>query len=312
MTEPLKILCLFDYLLQDGKFKFDKFLGIISESNFFGETSLCYVRDLESFDFSKIHEFDILFLFGMASKLDGMSCKLKEYPRANAEITKFMAAGKGLFGTGDHGSLGFRLCGNVPRLRFMREWENNPNSKSVERLTTTRPTGLIESEGDQRDNIPQRIYPYIFENNRPHYLLQTNYDAELGKNYINFFPDHAHEGECLVPAAKSPIYQHETEFPPGAKIEAVAKSMSAGAANSDGGPAVIPREFISISVYDGFKSGVGRIVCDATWHHFLDMNLEGIADSNDPKLQQVYERIKRYYVNIVTVSYTHLTLPTKA
>jgi hypothetical protein len=45
----------------------------------------------------------------------------------------------------------------------------------------------------------------------------------------------------------------------------------------------MPRCFGAISAYDGHPAGVGRIVCDATWHHFINLNLNGGEAPSDAK-----------------------------
>ncbi|MCI5218107.1 MAG: hypothetical protein D3914_02685, partial [Candidatus Electrothrix sp. LOE2] len=54
----------------------------------------------------------------------------------------------------------------------------------------------------------------------------------------------------------------------------VAKSMSNGGA-FPGKAHLTPKEFIAIAAYDGHRAGVGRVVTDATWHHFIDINIDG-------------------------------------
>ena len=63
----------------------------------------------------------------------------------------------------------------------------------------------------------------------------------------------------------------------------VAVSISAGRFITDTlKPPVRPRCFGAISAYDGDPAGVGRIVCDATWHHFVNINLNGSGAGLDP------------------------------
>jgi hypothetical protein len=42
--------------------------------------------------------------------------------------------------------------------------------------------------------------------------------------------------------------------------------------------ATIGHNFGAISAYDGHRAGVGRVVCDATWHHFVNVNLIGVLE----------------------------------
>src|SRR5256885_17067353 len=44
-----------------------------------------------------------------------------------------------------------------------------------------------------------------------------------------------------------------------------------------------PGTFDSIAVYDGHRVGVGRIVVDSSWHHFLDINLIGDPVAKPPR-----------------------------
>jgi hypothetical protein len=74
---------------------------------------------------------------------------------------------------------------------------------------------------------------------------------------------------------------------------------------------VTPRCFGAISAYDGDAAQVGRIVCDATWHHFVNINLNGAGGTPDttsaPRTGMYiagnptpeYLKIQRYYLNTV-------------
>lgn len=77
-------------------------------------------------------------------------------------------------------------------------------------------------------------------------------------------------------------------------------------------PPVKPRCFGAISAYDGDAAAVGRIVVDATWHHFVNINLNGSGAGNDPTTglprtglyfggmpTPEYLKIQRYYKNTV-------------
>jgi hypothetical protein len=69
--------------------------------------------------------------------------------------------------------------------------------------------------------------------------------------------------------------------------------------------------FGAISVWDGHKVGNGRIVCDATWHHFVNQNLDGTEAVFAPGNRRVglrdpvtlaftrdFHQIAEYYRNI--------------
>jgi hypothetical protein len=69
--------------------------------------------------------------------------------------------------------------------------------------------------------------------------------------------------------------------------EIVAKSMSYGGnLIDDFKEPLVPREFIAISAYDGHRAGVGRVVTDATWHHFIDINIDGTGSDPDDGIRR--------------------------
>ena len=119
-------------------------------------------------------------------------------------------------------------------------------------------------------------------------------------NDMDVLPDHPHESECFEvspnenSAALNGTYTEAgmnfPEFPDktsgGGKVpaEILAYSVSGGRTVNNGGwkPPVRPRMFGAMSAYDGHKANPisgsnrpGRIMCDATWHHFININLDG-------------------------------------
>ena len=73
----------------------------------------------------------------------------------------------------------------------------------------------------------------------------------------------------------------------------------------------MPHSFGGISAYDGHRSGVGRVVTDATWHHFVNINLVGDIGEPEGTVKSLgflasasgqahFEEIKTYYRNIAT------------
>jgi hypothetical protein len=104
-----------------------------------------------------------------------------------------------------------------------------------------------------------------------------------------------------------------TEYPTVAGVQPrpvpVSTSVSGGRFLTDAGkPPVNPRCFLGITAYDGDAANVGRVVCDSTWHHFVNINLNG-TDSGDPNKRGFldamgnpdanYLQIIRYFQNIV-------------
>lgn len=245
-------------------------------------------------------------------------------------LATFMNKGGGVFATGDHGVLGKALCGDLPRIRHMREWAKTPMGTEAESALAVQRIDTISSPGqntafefeDQSDMVPQRIYPKYTVRDLdglggtlweasvhpllalPGASLVRRSDAAGGANLqfqsdVDVLPDHAHESVCYefsgaaVPSGNYAVGgQNFVEFPmsaaaPGVRVgsDAVAYGVSGGRTVFNGvwKPPVQPQMFRLISAfngqlaqpYPGNTMGPGRIVCDSTWHHFLNINLDG-------------------------------------
>ena len=116
---------------------------------------------------------------------------------------------------------------------------------------------------------------------------------------INVLPDHPHESVCyevtaagLLNGAYNLSGQNFPEFQPSSANpaqrvggEIVAYAVSGGRSVLGGvwKPPVRPRMFGVVSAYDGRLAQAypgktqrpGRIVCDSTWHHYVNINLDG-------------------------------------
>jgi hypothetical protein len=265
--------------------------------------------------------YDVAFLFGIDAEGSG------QLPQREIDaVARFMQDGGGLFATGDHESLGAALCRDLPRVRSMRFWRQceAPNGSDATRLTTNLPGDDDVYLGkDQSDRRPQRL----FANYRtaaggvgaPHPLLQG---GPLGA--IEVFPDHPHEGECRLPQDLTTTYAFaggpSVEEWPGATSgagrvvpEMVALAMSHGNGLAGDPPfgtkqAVTPRAFMAVVAYDGQRAGVGRVVTDATWHHFVNLNLDGTGSPPELGLYGLQDppgtdtpallRVRQYYRNL--------------
>ena len=264
--------------------------------------------------------YDQIWLFGFSSvALPGVQ---------QTTIAQFMENGGGVFATGDHETLGAGMGNNIPRVRKMRNWASIPMT-NPDRLDTVLEPGVdnIKQFDDQADAIPQRIYPKFFSNGGPdtaasswsvHPVLRHSSGA------VDYLPDHPHESECLAPVPVAGSFAGVEEWPTptggGARIapQVVAISISGGRFIVSGAPTpsgtkppVSPRCFGAISTYDGDAAAVGRIVCDATWHHFVNINLNGSGAAPDttgvPRTglyvggveTPEYLKIQRYYLNTV-------------
>lgn len=309
-------------LKNDGRLYVNFDLTIAHRSAFVGNPGVAVTKSVSNFRFDNGSHFsnsmfDQVWLFGFntASSLSNAELKI---------LSAFMNGGGGVFATGDHGSLGFGLCGSITRVRKMRRWDNGSGEVGMtdpRRNDTNRPGHDPGTQfDDQSDDIPQTIQPRLYSSwwgafwreTYPHPLLCS----PLGR--ITVLPDHPHEGECVVPSDLSGNYTDGTpEFPMGIKPEIIAWSTVLEGSNAGGTKqATQAQRFGAICAYDGHKANVGRVVTDATWHHFVNVNLVGeLRDfennrgttEHSSKIhgflssasgQQHLAQIKHYYINI--------------
>ncbi|HUP44808.1 MAG TPA: hypothetical protein VM779_04760, partial [Thermoanaerobaculia bacterium] len=300
-----------------GGFGLSEFVGIITGAGHAVTTA----HRSAGFDFSTASpavttaNYDQVWLFGFVTTALSTA--------EQSTIAQFMQKGGGIFATGDHETIGAGMGASIPRVRRMRNWSTIPMSNPNRHDTVVNPgVDQIKQFDDQADPFPQPIYPVFFSNGGPdnspstwsvHPVLRHSSGA------VDFLPDHAHESECLAPAPGAGSFAGVEEWPApiggGGRIapQVVAVSISAGRFITAhiNKPPVRPRCFGAISAYDGNAAAVGRIVCDATWHHFVNINLNGaggvpdttgaprtglyVAGSPTPE----YQKIKTYYLNTV-------------
>jgi len=237
-------------------------------------------------------------------------------------IAQFMQAGGGLFATGDHATIGAGMGSHIPRVNAMRNWSSVPMS-SPDRHDTVINAGAdaIKQFDDQADPVAQPMYPVFFSNGGPDNVASTwsvHPVLRHPSGAVDCLPDHPHESECLAPTPVAGNFAGVEQWPApiggGPRIApvVVGVTMSAGRFITDViKPPVRPHSFGAISAYDGDPARVGRIVCDATWHHFVNINLNGsgadpdstgtpreglnVAGSPTPE----YLKIQRYFLNTV-------------
>lgn len=245
--------------------------------------------------------YDQLWLIGIASGT-AQNANSGAYNAFNAlndneigVIAAFMEAGGGVFATGDHGALGFSLSGLLPRIRHMREWRTTPMGlesvpTALGRLDTMSDPGPEKNYqfDDQSDDRPQRVFPHYRRNAMGNWVVHPLLSS--GSGDIDVLPDHAHESECRGLTAGTGMFPAKgatpafTEFPSATGAtplpEIVATAISGGRQieTSVGvKPPPTPRSFGAISAYDGDAANKGRIVCQATWHHLVNVNLNGVG-----------------------------------
>ena len=120
---------------------------------------------------------------------------------------------------------------------------------------------------------------------------------------INYLPDHMHEGHIEVPSDLSRSWTFNGQ----AFVEYPSKNghqeppdVIAWADNQ-----VNNTEFGVIGAYDGHKVDVGRVVVDATWHHWFNINMWPYINASDPAhptytpaTAPKWEEIKAYIRNV--------------
>lgn len=268
-----------------------------------------------------------------------------------AAITRFMDGGGGVFATGDHDGLGSLMCGRIPRVRSMRKWfasqdtdpripaqppRNWPGGTADRADTLFRGTNPNPPDpfffDYQSDDTPQ---PLSFPGNIVHAIMG-------GPNGpISGFPDHMHEGEVVVPTDLSRTSANDAnlafadpgfvEFPSVGSHQEIPSIIATGNITGGHGTLVsdgMPCENANFSkaaeqtasnkpplnilaVYDGRAVGVGRVVTDSSFHHYMDLNLLGDPCSNPgTAMQQGFNfsasgkaalaEIEAFYINTAT------------
>jgi len=266
------------------------------------------VLDNFRFDNHDLDQYSQIWMFGISR--DGSGNPVSE-TELNA-ISKFMDTGGGVLAMGDHEDLGNSMCAKIPRVGSMRRWYHpnpGPNGEPVapDQTGDGRHDTLVAG-GTQTDPVPQEISPKWYSRTfgggfvkkvfrYPHPLL-------CGANGpINFLPDHMHEGNCEVPEnlANSFTFDGDTfiEYPSKSGHQEIPEVIATATNN------VSPERFGVIGAYDGHAVKVGRVVVDATWHHWFNVNtLPYINASNPmhptftPDTVQKWTEIQAYYRNV--------------
>lgn len=276
------------------------------------QTEATATPGFDNFTFDKpgldLTKYDVIWLFGVDRKGGFISAgELRK-------LSEYMNNGGGLFATGDHEDLGVDLCSRVPRVRNMRRWHYplaGPLGEPVAPGASGNNHDTIADkdpatpgrQGDQSDEVPQNIRPkYYYGWTSPSILGYKKFPHPVlcgPRGVIKVMPDHMHEGLCEVPTDISRTFNFSgysiTEYPTVAGVQALPEVIAWGVNQNTN------NEFGLISVYDGHREpNVGRVLTDATWHHFFNINLMGfeaaLGASTTVKAQ--YEDIQAYFRNI--------------
>lgn len=267
------------------------------------------------FDTHDLSKYSQIWLFGISTFSDALSAA-----ELNA-LSQFMDQGGGVFATGDHQDLGRPMCAEVPRVRSMRRWywpNQGPNGEPIapdqtgsERHDTVMDTDPATPglQGSQSDKVPQPIRVRYYSRKVGSgiiYRIHTFPHPVLcgPDGVIDWLPDHMHEGLCEVPADLTKSYTFAgyttTEYPTVNGVQERPEVIAwARTRNTDNA------EFGVLAAYDGHRAGVGRVVVDATWHHWFNINLIGFVNATDPAhatydpaVIPKWEAIKAYFRNV--------------
>ncbi|MCC7453141.1 MAG: hypothetical protein IT222_03155 [Crocinitomix sp.] len=287
-------------------------------------------NDIKTGKVFNINDYDQIWLFGVRDNVDDVQ-KLSDLELPI--LTEWMENGGGVFATGDHADLGASLCGRVPRVSKMRKWsvaQNPPSPVGLDRHDTLdNGHDDIYTFDDESDDIPMKISPKYYNNIawHPFFGKKHPHPVLCGKDgVIDILPDHPHEGEIIAEnlvVINQNLVNGNPEFPQIAgndfRPEVIARAhvkgdhtnqsdTNKGAANA--------KTFGAIGAYDGYRTDVGRVVVDSTWHHWFDVNLIGrpVAYLNTPPYDQTnpktqgflaspqgivaYNRIQNYFINV--------------
>jgi len=237
--------------------------------------------------------YDQIWLFGSGSPTNE---EFRRRPLSGPELAalrNFMDAGGGVFATGDHEDVGASLCGRIPRVRHMRSWGERgftPSKNDRSRADTMFASRFKGDSDSEEDAVGKPIWVKCIDK-QPHPLLQgyTPPAIELPEGrvgparaaspaIIRWLPDHMHEGECRI-LPQGFDAEIRADFKEGAQTEVVAWSMKRGFSDEMGLTEDEPSLHGVVCCYDGLSHGVGRVVVDSTFHHWVEHNTAAMRSS---------------------------------
>lgn len=260
-----------------------------------------------------IDRYHEIFMFGFApGNDDGPDGNIDGHPLfmdddEKAAIDGWMDEGGGVFATGDHDYLGATMCHRITRVGAMRKWTNAdgvPPRTGPDRIDAHRPDTMAERLGTalivgaETDSTPQPIEWVavsshkhgLFRYRRPHEVL-----CHPTHGPIDVMPDHNHEGLCFTPA-EIQAGGRRAEFPGNELPQIIAWGNTLADPPLQHLKGDSPaKHFPMISVYNGWNEGdPGRIVVDSTWHHWFNMNLDGLEAAGG----EDWDKVARYFINV--------------
>lgn len=244
-----------------------------------------------------LKNFDEVWMFGL-----GESPALTDAELALLETFMKAPIYGGILVTGDHENRGISISGRIARAGKMRQYPSPGTARPHWNNSLRDGPDTCDSydPDDQSDDVPQRITPKRFPIislpgfqilHRPHPVLCGI------EGTIDVLPDHQHEGRALAPE----VGPNDSEWP---RKDAYQESPVIIAHGTTKEPETGVRDFEILSAYDGHNVNVGRIVADASWHHWFNDNLLGVPFSpvyrgfdDSPEGRKVLKKIDNYFLN---------------
>ncbi|HEY6806245.1 MAG TPA: hypothetical protein VI306_21885 [Pyrinomonadaceae bacterium] len=254
--------------------------------------------------------YDEIWFFNYA-QMDGKPCDFYELTEPEIyDLRDWMDTGGGVLVTGDHSlpssiepdpthasyiTLGRALCHKIPRAGKFRTWVGPPTSENQDppleerdNYNTQEGTSDLDNPKFEADGLPQLLR--LKDPAKPHLLFSWRLLQNNTFEPIQFFPDHSHEGQLIIPALTADEWPAHSPVP-----EIIAWG-------SDKRPFNPKREYPIVAVFDGDPAGVGRIVADSSFHHYTKNNLNNIPDrccgKNLPDSESALDQIAQFYGNL--------------
>jgi hypothetical protein len=260
---------------------------------------------------------------------DGKDADRLDEPERTA-LLRWMNGGGGVLVAGDHAEgkegnyrgLGAPIGRCIPRARHMRVWDGPPGILDKDRAADTTDFSIAGRGVDPtylaQDSLPQRLLlPLVVSGipssaeARPHAVFRAGVDRILDR-----FPDHEHEGWVKKTAGAATESEHAKwpeipqEWPhlsvppkrgsdiPGVDIIALGVDWRHGRTHNlmaqwDGHQLPLP----------GTDEAYGRILADASFHHYVDFNLASIVNKADENWRVIGELFRNMAAWLAPRSY---------
>lgn len=185
--------------------------------------------------------------------------------------------------------LGRALGRCVPRAGLLRKWEGKPTKCKADSFNTQSLVPGIDPDGAQLqvDDIPMQLILSTFGekgSETPGGVPHPLFWYKAG-GWIQVFPDHMHEGAVIIPRQLD-----QKVWPKSKSIQPKPRVIARGVDHRN------CRLLNILAAYNGDSAGVGRIVADSTWHHYLNENLTEFAPPASEG--SVADQIGQFYGNL--------------